>query len=129
MITLAQKYAALEALGYDCDTSGGEISEWRDSRPQPASWESIIEEAEPVIYRKRIDGLSPSPRQIRLALLELGVTPEMVDAQLANNAAAKIEWEYTSFVSRNHPLVPMFGLALGLSEVDLDNLFIRATEL
>ena len=49
MITLAQKYAALEALGYDCDTTAGEITTWRDARPQPATWEEIIEAGETIL--------------------------------------------------------------------------------
>jgi hypothetical protein len=43
MITIDQKYGALIAHGYDCDTRDGEITAWRDARPQPESWEAIIE--------------------------------------------------------------------------------------
>lgn len=44
MISLSDKYRALEALGYDCDTTAGEIAAWRDARPQPESWDAIIAE-------------------------------------------------------------------------------------
>jgi hypothetical protein len=52
MITLAEKYAALERLGYDCDTCAGEITKWRDARPQPESWEAILALAAAAASRK-----------------------------------------------------------------------------
>lgn len=46
--TLNQRLKALEVLGYDCDTSDGEITVWRDARPQP-EWDEIIALAAPIL--------------------------------------------------------------------------------
>lgn len=76
---------------------------------------------------------SVTPRQARLVLLKLGKL-DQVDAFIANlpdiqKAAAKIEWEYSLTYSRTSPLVLLLGQALLLSETDLDDLFIAASEL
>lgn len=77
--------------------------------------------------------LSVTPRQARLVLLKLGKL-DQVDEFIANlpdiqKAAAKIEWEYSLTYSRTSPLVLLLGHALGLSETELDELFIAASEL
>lgn len=70
-------------------------------------------------------------RQAKLALLQAGLLDE-VDAAIAAEAtpkAVKIEWEYASEVQRDW--VNTLGLAemLGLSDEQLDNLFILAASL
>jgi hypothetical protein len=85
--------------------------------------------------------VAPSPevpqsvtmRQARLALLGAGKL-SAVDAAIASlpspqKEAAQIEWEFSSTVERNRPLVQTLGPALGLSESDLDQLFITAATL
>jgi hypothetical protein len=72
-------------------------------------------------------------RQARLALLVAGKL-SAVDAAIAalpspQKEAAQIEWEFSSAVERNRPLVQTLGPALGLSESDLDQLFITAASL
>jgi hypothetical protein len=46
--TIDARLAALETLGYDCDTADGEITGWRDARPQP-DWDEIVALAAPII--------------------------------------------------------------------------------
>ena len=70
-----------------------------------------------------------SPRQIRLALLQHNIDPEMIDNMVANNPVAKIEWQHATFVQRNHPLVMQLGEALGLTEQQIDDLFVTASGL
>lgn len=70
-------------------------------------------------------------RQAKLALLQAGLLDE-VDAAIAAEAtpkAIKIEWEYASEVQRDW--VNTLGLAemLGLSDEQLDNLFVLAASL
>lgn len=70
-------------------------------------------------------------RQAKLALLQAGLLDE-VDAAIAAEAtpkAVKIEWEYASEVQRDW--VNTLGLAemLGLSDEQLDNLFVLAASL
>jgi len=72
-------------------------------------------------------------RQARLALLAAGKL-SAVDAAIASlpspqKEAAQIEWEFSSVVDRNRPLVQTLGPALGLSEAELDALFIQAAQL
>lgn len=75
-----------------------------------------------------------SPRQIRLALLSLGVSQEMVKSQIdllpsPTNQQALIAWEYSTYFERNAPLVESLGLALGLTIEQLDALWIQAKDL
>ena len=74
-----------------------------------------------------------SMRQARLALLGRGVLGQ-VDAAIdslpsPDSEAAHIEWDYSSVVARNSPLVTMMGAALGLGAAALDELFITAARL
>lgn len=74
-----------------------------------------------------------SMRQARLALLSGGVLGQ-VDAAIdslpsPDREAARIEWDYSSVVARNSPLVVMMGAALGLDDDALDELFITAARL
>ncbi len=76
---------------------------------------------------------TPSPvpvitaRQLRRALLRLGVTGAQVEAQIAamhgtdaDREAAMIEWEYATTYQRDHPLVALLGAALGLTTAQID---------
>lgn len=76
---------------------------------------------------------SVSMRQARLALLGIN---KLADVDVAINAmpspnkeAAQVEWEYATAVERNSALITALGPALGLSELEIDNLFITATTL
>ncbi len=69
-------------------------------------------------------------RQARLALLGAGLL-DAVNAAVAampgaGGAAARIEWEYSSEVHRHKALVSALGPALGLTEAQLDQLFVTA---
>lgn len=76
---------------------------------------------------------SVTMRQARLALHAAGLLSS-VDAAIASmqeptKTAAAIEWEYASAVERNAGLVPAMAAALGMSEADIDDLFIAAAAL
>lgn len=72
-------------------------------------------------------------RQARLALLQAGVYSNIntvLDSLPVNQkVAAQIEWEYALFVSRNSALVNTLGSALGLTQNQLDQLFITAASI
>jgi hypothetical protein len=72
-------------------------------------------------------------RQARLALLgagKLSLVEAAIDAlPEPPKTAAKIEWEYSQEVHRNKPFVQMLAQGLGLSQVELDQLFIAAATL
>ena len=72
-------------------------------------------------------------RQLRLALLGLGLTGAQVEAQIAampgtpaQREAAMIEWEYATTYQRDHPLVVALGAALGLTEAQIDAAWMEA---
>lgn len=72
-------------------------------------------------------------RQARLALLQNGMLTQ-VNTAVANmpgaaGDAARIEWEFSSTVERNRPLVQSLIGALGLTESQLDDLFRLAATL
>jgi hypothetical protein len=102
-----------------------------------AAYETLIAQVEaaivPYVPPPPVVVTSVSMRQARLALLGAG----MLDA--ANLAiagmtgiegeAARIEWEYAQDVERSSPLVMGMTSALGLTEEQLDQLFILASGL
>ena len=72
-------------------------------------------------------------RQARLALLQAGLLAQ-VNTAVANmpgpaGDTARIEWEFSSTVERNRPLVQSLIGALGLTESQLDDLFRLAATL
>ena len=72
-------------------------------------------------------------RQARLMLLGAGLLPS-VDSMIAtfpepNQSIAKIEWEFASEILRTSTLVGALGSSLGLTEAQLDDLFIQASAL
>ena len=81
---------------------------------------------------------SPVPKQVtmrqaRLALLGAGLLSQ-VDAAIASlpepdKSAAQIDWEYAAVVQRSSGLVPAMGAALGMTEVQIDTLFVEAAKL
>lgn len=72
-------------------------------------------------------------RQARLALLGAGLLAS-VDTAINSlpspmQEEARIEWDYSSTVERHRSLVQALGGAMGLTEAQLDALFIQATTL
>ena len=72
-------------------------------------------------------------RQARLSLLSTGLLSNVASAINAlpspQKEAASIEWEYSQTVERNRGFVVLLGKALGLTETQLDDLFILANTL
>lgn len=92
-----------------------------DNTPQPA---------DPVIPAIP---LSVTMRQARLALLQTGKLAQVNTAVAAMPGAAgdaaRIEWEFSSTVERHRPLVESLGVALGMTDAQLDDLFTLAATL
>ena len=77
---------------------------------------------------------SPVPKQVtmrqaRLALLAAGLLDTVETAIAGAGPAAKIEWEYAQEVQRAAGLVPAMAIALGMTEAQIDALFIAAAAL
>lgn len=91
------------------------------------------EEIRKSIISKIIVPSSVTMRQARLALFAVGKLAQ-VEAAINSlpepqKSEAKIEWEYSGEVLRDKPFVKSLGAALGLSDNDLDALFIEAVKL
>jgi len=76
---------------------------------------------------------SVTMRQARLALLGAGLLAQVEAAFDAlpepNKSAAKIEWEFATALNRDHPLVASLAVALGLTDEQIDALFLQASAL
>ena len=76
---------------------------------------------------------SVTMRQARLALLQQGLLTQVNNAVAsmpgAQGDAVRIEWEFSSTVERNRPFVNSLSDALGLTSIQLDNLFKLAATL
>jgi hypothetical protein len=106
-------------------TQPGVIREWLQ-----ADWEQA--QADEMERRNPVPQ-SVTMRQARLALLQAGLLSS-VDAAIdglpePDRSAAKIEWEYAAVVQRASGLVPAMGAALGMTEAQIDDLFILAATL
>lgn len=72
-------------------------------------------------------------RQARLELMSQNLLPSVESALSAlpepDKTAATIEWEYSQTVRRDRSFVATIGQALGLSESQIDDLFIAGNKL
>lgn len=85
------------------------------------SWSSSISAAPPV-------PLAVTPRQIRLALLSVGVTAEMLDNAISSfdeplRSQAKIAWEYSTLFLRDNPLIKFVQTTLNWTDAQVDDLW------
>ena len=91
----------------------------------------ISDEAIDKAVAKRKDELKVkaiTPRQARLALHRAGLLDEVATA-LAADKEMEIWWEYSLDIQRNHEMVIVLGAQLGLTEVQLDQLFVDGSKL
>ncbi len=77
------------------------------------------------------EALSPkvvTMRQARLALLESGMLSAIDNAiTVGTDEALKIEWEYATEVRRDWKSLMELALAMGITTINLDNLFVLAS--
>ena len=69
-----------------------------------------------------------SPRQARLILLQYGLLDE-IETLIANNKAMQIWWEYSLEIKRDDTRLLSAATTLGLTEAQLDEMFIAASKL
>lgn len=67
-------------------------------------------------------------RQARLYLLSLELLDD-VELLVSQNKAQQIEWEYASEVQRTNQLIPALQESLGLTNAQVDTMFIEASKL
>ena len=75
-----------------------------------------------------------TPRQFRLGIKDFGLSISTIEGLLnaipdeTERERALIEWEYSTEIDREHPLIQNFARVLNISETDLDNIFWLADE-
>lgn len=100
----------------------------------------LVQMSEEEIHSHLNPPIPPAPipqvvtmRQARLALLAAGLLDDVETAlsslEGAEGQAARIEWDYSSEVHRNKPFVSMLGVQLGLTEEQIDDLFVAASQI
>jgi len=98
------------------------VGEWVSDPDRYAEWQ----------YRKSIPQ-SVTMRQARLALLGAGLLTG-VDAAIAampepDRTATQITWEFAATVDRKFGMVPALAASLGMTDAQIDELFIAASKL
>lgn len=74
-------------------------------------------------------------RQFRLGLVQGGISPDTVAATIEAMPAgpdrdkAKIEWEYATSFKRVHPLIATVSAELGLTDAQVDAMWLAAVNL
>lgn len=113
------------AVAFDKDLPASSQEAWRLVDGEVVIDETLLP-AEPV-------PAAVTMRQARLALLQAGMLATVNSAIAAMpgdaGAAARIEWEFSSEVQRQKPLVLSLAPLLNLSAAQLDALFIQASKL
>lgn len=82
------------------------------------AWSAIPKTFEPI-----------TARQLRLALLSIGIHEAEVDRKLVNDAAGMVEWKYASTYNRNHPLVDGLGGLFEITPEQINSMWVWASEL
>jgi hypothetical protein len=78
---------------------------------------------------------SVSARQIRLWLVQHGVSLSQVDAAIdaipdqLQRDSVRVEWDYAPYVERSHPMLIPLATTLGLTEKQVDQAFIEAANI
>lgn len=119
------EWKALEDHRGEIGWVNGELYTVKDLGPYPEGWS----DSPPPEPAPDPAAIIVSPRQIRLALLGQGITPQMVADLLSEDPAAMVEWEYATYVERSHPLVDSLAEAFELDSEDVDALFLTAASL
>lgn len=96
-------------------------------------WLADGNEPEPYVAPPAPKATVVTMRQARLALLQYNLLGNINSAIASlpspQKEAAQIEWEYSQEVQRDKELVSMLATALGLTDVQLDDLFLLASTL
>lgn len=102
---------------------------------QKISYDDDIEAVRSNLWIQIARQAEVTPRQFQLSLLQIGVTPDDVEAALATiedtmlRAAAQIEWRKATTIRRDHPLISQIAPLLGGTDELLDDIFLRALEI
>ena len=92
--------------------------------------EQTVEEYTPEPYiAPPLAPIVVSPRQIRQALTQVNLRTQVESAVAAGSQDLKDWWEFTTAFEENHPMVVGMAQGIGVSDLELHNLFILASSL
>ncbi len=122
--------------GTEIDSKGNRVVKWsiRDMFTEYTDESGIVvtkAEQEAKYLADKAKALVPktiTPRQARLVLLGAGLLDD-IEALLATDKTMQIWWEYSLEVDRDNAHIVTAGTALGLTELQLDEMFIAASKL
>lgn len=98
--------------------------EWLDTeQSEPTQAEVDAHLAAPVVPQ------SVTPRQIRLALYEIGLRQQVEDYVNSQDITVKDSWNFATTIERTNPLILACKSALGKTDEELDQLFILAASI
>lgn len=99
---------------------------WRDATPLEL-YEANIKLQEMILEEEKKAKVpqSVTMRQARLALLESGLL-DAVENAVAQDRSAQIDWEYATDIQRDFSTLTIMATQMGLSDEQVDNLFILA---
>lgn len=127
---LELKKAGLSGLPFSWSKSGEFFFDKSISQSQREAIISIYDSHNP---EKEVVPDSVTMRQARLALLKAGKLQAVNNAIAAmtgsQGEAARIEWDYSNEVRRSQPLTIALAQAIGMTEEEMDALFIEAAKL
>lgn len=96
---------------------------------QEAIVTEVLSKCPPVPVETTLVPYSITPRQAKLALLNIGMLDSVETTIAAAGRAAQIEWENALSFERTSPLLSSICNSLGLTSEQLDWLFITASSL
>jgi len=70
-----------------------------------------------------------TPRQIRLALYQIGLRQQVEDYVNSQDITVQDSWNYATQIERTNPLILACKFALGKTDEELDQLFILAASI
>lgn len=73
--------------------------------------------------KERISNLRCTKRVLALILKELGVSYAKLQALIATNEDAQLEWDLCVELERSNPLLDILGAQLGISSTTIDKIF------
>jgi hypothetical protein len=85
--------------------------------------------------RKPVPPDTCTPRQLRIALIQTGISPSTIDTQIdaisdpIQKEIARAEWEYALEIKKQHPLVAMMAISLNLTDQQVQDIFNLAITL
>lgn len=106
----------------------------REEEKDCYAWLSALPRPEPIPAPEPVPQ-AVSNQQLRLALIDAGIMPSAILAQLqampagAAKEKALAAWEYANEFRRDHPLVTALSAQLGLTSAQVDSLFRSAATL